>query len=1285
MGIFTPKKSLKRYTARVLNFLLLFSLIVPNVLSPAIVIAQELNIEQEESTIEIPIDESEDILEEGISTSIFEQGVYTISLVEEKEYVYPEDDRVRIRFTSITEEGDLTIKKVILTEEEKLSLNTTDEYAWDFTSTMSNGSFTYDLVLPNNQGEEIEVKYSENGSTYSPIEEVLVNEGIVKISGLDHFTTFVVVPLGTIPGDVTEGTTQVDSTCNVSSDSGMYCYDTIQEALTDATDGTEIQVLGGTHVLSTALNMNIPNVTLLGLNNPTLQVSGTGYRVIITASGNTVSGFTIEKTDKTGVQNIIFIQANDTTISNNTIFGRYEFGDGDVSRAMEITGGLSNLQITGNTFYDIRQPAYINGPTTGLISNNHTYKTRGWVLEEGDVTFLNNTWGTGLDANIYDIAILSTVESLYYTDIHNISIQNNDASIEDQRTSPATLSIVYVDENVTTSGDGTARSPKRTISEALVRVIDGGVINLSSNLDTSEEIRITKSVTVDGNSYTIYPNFSKTSNSNNSAIGILTNHITLKNLIIDGTSGVNLHGIKTYKVNNILLENISSINNDNAGIVVNGSIVQAKDIETNNNGWGGINVDQGIGVTLKSKFTIEKTSIHSEMVAIWIDDINKDVSVIDIDNQYSYVDYGDLRVYYLDKIAPTVELLSPVDNYFTNQTSVIQTWTSTDTDIDYYEYESCSNNPDNDGFCTRIYSTTTGNTSRTVNNNNITFWWRVRAIDIPGNMGNWSEARKITIDTTKPSTPEFFAPENNLYTNINFIKLEWTGGDDMGSGVKGYTLGYTFTPANGGTEKTWNTGLREAGNPYWHSGTYGHGEGKYVFWVKTVDKAGNEGPVSETLSVTYDKTAPLMPSGLYFWDVDNNKAVQCGGFSNTRHINEHWDATNDINLSHYEYSSFNAPSGSAGLIKSVFYTNYFNSSWWNIPTEGTYGFQVRTLDLAGNISPWAFNDIVGIDNGCKITIDWTAPMVQISNPLENGTLKGNVIIQGNVKDTNLSHYNISIYNGDADVNDFSKRLLQNTENTTEFDTKNLLIWDTTEFDDGEYQIRLAARDLAGNRDDDTSIQVIKVLVDNTPPTTEQPTQNEQEVLGANTTTNSPTLVKKVTTFVANILGVGGEGDALALEEEENLENDEEVKGSQTCDNPSTISGYIYTDSNENGEKDEKERVFPEISIRVYTITEGMEETVKQIVSDENGYWETTLCIGDYYISIDDSKLPNNYVLGENDQQISVEEEKDSTLNFEVLDERNFLQKYWPWILLALGVLGSIGIVVLDTRRKKEYV
>lgn len=324
--------------------------------------------------------------------------------------------------------------------------------------------------------------------------------------------------------------------------------------------------------------------------------------------------------------------------------------------------------------------------------------------------------------------------------------------------------------------------------------------------------------------------------------------------------------------------------------------------------------------------------------------------------------------------------------------------------------------------------------------------------------------------------------------------------------------------------------------------------------------------------------------------------------------------------------------------------------------EGDYTISYHSTDKAGNeSSPHTF----------IVTIENVLPLVLFSSSTTE-ILEGNTVtFNGSFTDPGL---NDSDWTYTLDFGDLS------TQSTGSVSSAGTVISNLvhTYTDAGDYTASLEVCEDGGVI---CTTETIEITVG----------EVQGVTTGGTTTTNSPTLVKKVTTFVANILGVGGEGDALALEEEENLENDEEVKGSQTCDNPSTISGYIYTDSNENGEKDEKERVFPEISIRVYTITEGMEETVKQIVSDENGYWETTLCIGDYYISIDDSKLPNNYVLGENDQLISVEEEKDSTLNFEVLDERNFLQKYWPWILLALGVLGSIGIVVLDTRRKKEYI
>jgi hypothetical protein len=78
-----------------------------------------------------------------------------------------------------------------------------------------------------------------------------------------------------------------------------------------------------------------------------------------------------------------------------------------------------------------------------------------------------------------------------------MSAANNGAFIEDQRTSPATLSIVYVDGSIAISGDGTARSPKKTISEGVTRIIPGGTIHVAAGTYT-EQIAITKDLKLIG-------------------------------------------------------------------------------------------------------------------------------------------------------------------------------------------------------------------------------------------------------------------------------------------------------------------------------------------------------------------------------------------------------------------------------------------------------------------------------------------------------------------------------------------------------------------------------------------------------------------------------------------------------------------------------------------------------------------------------------------------------------------------------------------------------------------
>jgi len=120
--------------------------------------------------------------------------------------------------------------------------------------------------------------------------------------------------------------------------------------------------------------------------------------------------------------------------------------------------------------------------------------------------------------------------------------------------------------------------------------------------------------------------------------------------------------------------------------------------------------------------------------------------------------------------------------------------------------------------------------------------------------------------------------------------------------------------------------------------------------------------------------------------------------------------------------------------------------------------------------------------------DTQAPLVAIEEPGEGDCISGTVDIYGTIfEDKELSHYNIAVYPGDADFMDFSKRLEQMTVyRSTGFDDELIYQWDTTGYADGEYLIRLAARDKAGNRDltgdpylgGDDSQHVIKVIVAN---------------------------------------------------------------------------------------------------------------------------------------------------------------------------------------------------------------
>ena len=172
-----------------------------------------------------------------------------------------------------------------------------------------------------------------------------------------------------------------------------------------------------------------------------------------------------------------------------------------------------------------------------------------------------------------------------------------------------------------------------------------------------------------------------------------------------------------------------------------------------------------------------------------------------------------------------------------------------------------------------------------------------------------------------------------------------------------------------------------------------------------------------------------------------------------------------------------------------FHASADTSSW----APGNYCFVFNPTESAGDIAIRETREF--------ILKDTVAPLVTIESPSEGDVVSGTVEIYGTVVENYmLSHYNISVYPGDADFNDFSKRIAQATiYRTTGFSNELIFAWDSTGFEDGEYLIRLAARDAAGNRSydgnaylgGDDSQHVIRVTVNNIPDLIGPPTDKNE--------------------------------------------------------------------------------------------------------------------------------------------------------------------------------------------------
>lgn len=116
------------------------------------------------------------------------------------EYTAPQNDKVKVKFTKLPDpSGTLTIKEVKLTAEEMSALGAFTDTAYEITSTMTDGTFEYDVTLPlpvEAQNTEVEVKAAETEDELPNATEVTETkektQDTITIKGLNHFTVFIV-------------------------------------------------------------------------------------------------------------------------------------------------------------------------------------------------------------------------------------------------------------------------------------------------------------------------------------------------------------------------------------------------------------------------------------------------------------------------------------------------------------------------------------------------------------------------------------------------------------------------------------------------------------------------------------------------------------------------------------------------------------------------------------------------------------------------------------------------------------------------------------------------------------------------------------------------------------------------------------------------------------------------------------------------------------------------------------------------------------------------------------
>ncbi|WP_424980800.1 Ig-like domain-containing protein [Enterobacter ludwigii] len=345
--------------------------------------------------------------------------------------------------------------------------------------------------------------------------------------------------------------------------------------------------------------------------------------------------------------------------------------------------------------------------------------------------------------------------------------------------------------------------------------------------------------------------------------------------------------------------------------------------------------------------------------------------------------------------------------------------------------------------------------------------YQLRVIDDAGNISA-TTSQVVTIDTVAPDASKTIAIDSisddtglsssDFITHDTSLTLHGSLGATLADGE------YAQISIDGGV--TWQNVI-VTGNSWYYVDGRTLGNATYDYYVRVVDAAGNVGS-SAHQQVTVDTVAP---DAVITVTVDNITVDT--GFDNNDFLTSSTSYTLNGTLGAQpgagEYVQVSMDGGTTWVNATVNGTQWSYNDTRTL-TDGSYNYQVRVVDLAGN---------VGATTSQTVTVDTHAPQygITIDSISEDTGQSGTDFI---TMDTTLT-LNGSL--GSALANDERVQISLDGGNTWTDATVTNQRWsytDTRDLADGDYTYQVRIIDQAGNVGS-TSSQV--VTVDTTPPTT----------------------------------------------------------------------------------------------------------------------------------------------------------------------------------------------------------